>query len=567
MLDVVDLHGENDASKAIDAGGAAPVSVAERARFDRYNRERSLRLSSLVALAFGGLTALALLGVGLYVWLDPRVVTQGLGVMVGTLLACEALYIVGVSLAHQRQAFLAAATITGSMLLSISIFQVIWSSARGPDALLVATFGADAIVIGLAGVLGNARYMFACTALINGLSALTLLVLPPLVRTSPFRFGDVVTLLIVIAVHWTIAVLIFGASVLYDQALHELGDVRLAFERAQQLDALKDQFITSVNHELRTPAMTMQGYLELLRLRQNELAPERRAAMIERACRAGDDLVSLLTSILDIQRMDQEMQTFVPEAVDLREAIETAARMIDPREGHMVERELRLAIPQGLEVRGEPVRVQQILTNLLSNAVKYSPPGSPVEMAAHLLGEVKDSAARQRAKRPVQHFVEITVRDFGLGIPPDQIPLLFNRFVRLPRDLASSVVGNGLGLHLCRTLAQVMGGTIWVESAGIEGQGSTFHLRLPTAPHGPGAPQVSITPAVRVNPATPDETPASHRASTDQAMVTNRRLASERLDHQKEIVHANARPIPTADSHPTADHTEPERDEDLDGRS
>jgi signal transduction histidine kinase len=521
MLDVIDLHGEIETSGTSDAGGAGPMSAAERARFNQYNRERSLRLSGLVALAFGGITILALLGEGLYAWLEPGAVTPGFLVMAGTLLVCVALYILGIIMARQRYALLAAATITGSMLLSISVFQVVWSSAQGPDALLVATFGADAIVIGLADVLGNARYMFTCTAVINGLSAVMLLILPGLARTSPLRFGDVVTLLIVIGVHWTIATLIFGASLLYDQALHELGDVRLALERAQQLDALKDQFITSVNHELRTPAMAMQGYLELLRLRQRELAPQRLAALIERACRAGDDLVTLLTSILDIQRLDQDTQTFVPEAVDLREAIEAAARMIDPREGQMVERELHLAIPQGLAVWGEPVRVRQILTNLLSNAVKYSRPGSPVEMAANMIDDAADGATRRRTKRLAHQFVEITVRDFGLGIPPDQIPLLFNRFVRLPRDLASNVVGNGLGLHLCRTLAQAMGGAIWAESAGIEGRGSTFHLRLPIALREPVAPLNPITPAAQVDPSTPGETPVSHLSGADHATNTN----------------------------------------------
>jgi signal transduction histidine kinase len=78
--------------------------------------------------------------------------------------------------------------------------------------------------------------------------------------------------------------------------------------------------------------------------------------------------------------------------------------------------------------------------------------------------------------------VEIQVRDYGLGIPQEQMPLLFNRFMRLPRDLASSVEGNGLGLYLCRVMAESMGGAIWAESSGVEGEGSTLHLRLPAPP-------------------------------------------------------------------------------------
>lgn len=257
----------------------------------------------------------------------------------------------------------------------------------------------------------------------------------------------------------------------------DLVDAQVANERAQQLDALKDQFITSVNHELRTPLMTMQTYVELLRYRQKEL-PERSGKLIEAIGRTNDALVDLVQSILEVRRLDQESQDFAHEAVNLHRALEHAIALINPREGNIAERVLQVDLPPGLMVWGENVRVQQMLTNLLSNAVKYSPPDSTIEVSARVVQPESGKRAKSARQRPV---VEIRIRDYGLGIPPEQIPLLFHRFVRLPRDLASNVVGSGLGLYLCWNLAKGMDGNIWVESAGIPGNGSTFYIQLPLA--------------------------------------------------------------------------------------
>ena len=125
------------------------------------------------------------------------------------------------------------------------------------------------------------------------------------------------------------------------------------------------------------------------------------------------------------------------------------------------------------------MRVRQILINLLSNAIKYSPAGSPVEIAAHVTTEMTRPPQSVKGRRGKRHLgrrpmVEMTVRDYGLGIPPEQMELLFHRFVRLPRDLASAISGNGLGLSLCQKLTVAMGGRIWSESTGVEGEGSTF---------------------------------------------------------------------------------------------
>jgi signal transduction histidine kinase len=274
--------------------------------------------------------------------------------------------------------------------------------------------------------------------------------------------------------------------------LRQISDVRVQYERARQLDELKDQFITSVNHELRNPVMLLQGYVELLRLKGQELSEARRDDLIERASRAGEALTRLVQSILDTRRIDQRARDFAPETVPVAETVVAAAALVDPREGQSVERDLRLEIPHEMAVWGEKVRLQQILTNLLSNAIKYSAPGTPVEVSARVVtsSEGRDagaSGASRRwgnggvggSRRGERRVVQIQVRDHGYGIPPEQAPLLFQRFVRLPRDLASATVGNGLGLYVCRELAEAMGGRIWVESTGVAGEGSTFYLQLP----------------------------------------------------------------------------------------
>lgn len=369
-------------------------------------------------------------------------------------------------------------------------------------AITLSEVAATLVLIVLAGLLAtNWRILVGTTLLMN---MYTLFILANALRSpeadSALRSNAALLLAFPIFAQWAVTGILIAAAGTYLHTLRELGDVRVAFARAQQLDQLKDQFIAHVNHELRSPVMAMQGHVELLLLAEDSLSPEERHTYLERAKHAGNDLVALVTSILSVRRLEEDRGTIVPTAVGVRAALDSAIRLIDPREGRRIERELRVYIPDDLEVWAEPVRVQQILTNLLSNAVKYSPPGTPVDVAAKT---APAKTAGQPEAKPWQRVlsprsqtsqgseprrvVQITVRDYGLGIPPEQIPLLFERFVRLPRDLASNVPGNGLGLYLCQTLAEAMGGMIWVESTGVEGEGTTFHVQLPAPPE----PQVS----------------------------------------------------------------------------
>src|SRR5262249_26166237 len=147
---------------------------------------------------------------------------------------------------------------------------------------------------------------------------------------------------------WVLAAIVYAAARGYRRMLGQISDVRVQYERAKKLEELKDQFITSVNHELRTPVMLMQGYVELLRLKGEELRPEHRMGMIQRASQAGNNLARLVQSILDTRRLDQRAKQYEPEAVPLFEAVADAAALVDPQEGQGVERELHVHMPHDL---------------------------------------------------------------------------------------------------------------------------------------------------------------------------------------------------------------------------
>ncbi|MGZ3713913.1 MAG: sensor histidine kinase [Ktedonobacterales bacterium] len=370
-------------------------------------------------------------------------------------------------------------------LLVYDLFPAGPNTASPILAITLSEMVATLVIIVLAGILAASRWPLIVTTLVMNLFTVFILISAfQATRAGGLLRGDAVLLIsFPILVQWSVAGILLAASRTYLSTLRELGDVRIAYTRAQQLDQLKDQFIAHINHELRSPVMALQGHVELLLLAEDKLSAEERHTYLERAKHVGDDLVSLVTSILAVRRLEQQVDAFTPESVSVSLTLESAIRLIDPREGQQMERDLHLHVPPDLQVWAEPVRLRQILTNLLSNAIKYSPSGTPVEVTAAVMLDKSDTPKRwHRQQHEPRQMVEITVRDHGLGIPPDQIPLLFKRFVRLPRDLASNVPGNGLGLYLSQTLATAMGGTLWVESSGIEGEGSVFHLLLPVSP-------------------------------------------------------------------------------------
>lgn len=268
--------------------------------------------------------------------------------------------------------------------------------------------------------------------------------------------------------------------------------VARAFERERELTALKDQFIVDANHELRTPMMAVYGNIELaLALGQEAETADERTYLLQRALYSGDVVLGLLNSVLDAGVLQSGHFSVLPKPVVLKPLVIAVLETFDPREigePHLESqransRAVTVEIDPTLVVLADELRLRQILVNLLSNSLKYSAPGTPIVIDAHpVIHEASEHATKRAEGDPFPEFsgqAQISVKDQGLGVPPKDASRLFQRFVRLERDIAGSARGTGVGLYLCRELVGAMGGKIWLESSGVPGEGSTFTFTLP----------------------------------------------------------------------------------------
>jgi len=256
-------------------------------------------------------------------------------------------------------------------------------------------------------------------------------------------------------------------------------ELEQAYEQQRWLNEQKDQFIIHVSHELRTPLSEVTGYLDMLHTSGEELAPELRTLFVEKAQHGSEELQKLVETILDAaQSSFASPLSLSMEAVSLVPAVQEVLAHLDPQAAR--DQTIEIQIAESVTVLADAHALHLILDNLLSNALKYTPAGTPISVRAAIEGDddAKDSV------------VCIQVRDKGPGIPPSEVPLLFEKFARLQRDLSGSIRGTGLGLYINKQLVESMGGRIWVESSGRAGEGSLFcfTLRQALAPQEAGYP-------------------------------------------------------------------------------
>lgn len=240
----------------------------------------------------------------------------------------------------------------------------------------------------------------------------------------------------------------FAGAVL---ACHDVTDLLHAMR-------MRDQFVATVSHELRTPITNIVGYLDLV-LADVDGMPEEARPFLETAARNAERLVRLVSDLLQVGDHDVGMELEL-ETVDLRQvALEAAEAALEAAAGAGVG--LSCAAADPVVVRGDGRRLRQLVDNLVSNAIKFSRSGDRVTL--RLARDGSDAV--------------LEVSDTGIGIPADEVDQLFGRFFRTREAHRLSVQGVGLGLAICRDIAEAHEGSIAVSSR--EGEGSRFVVRLP----------------------------------------------------------------------------------------
>jgi PAS domain S-box-containing protein len=237
---------------------------------------------------------------------------------------------------------------------------------------------------------------------------------------------------------------------------------RLARSDTERASRLKDEFLATLSHELRTPLNAILGWSQILNMTSEPADLEQGLEAIERNARAQ---ARLIEDLLDMNRITSGKMRLNVQPTDLAAVIQSAIESILPAATAKGIQLRHILDPHASAISGDPTRLQQIIWNVLTNAIKFTPKGGKVDIVLER----------------VNSHLEVTVSDTGIGISPEHLPIIFERFRQVDSSSTRVNGGLGLGLSIVKQLIELHGGTIRAKSPGV-GAGSTFILTFPLSP-------------------------------------------------------------------------------------
>ena len=235
-------------------------------------------------------------------------------------------------------------------------------------------------------------------------------------------------------------------------------------EELQELDRLKSGFLANMSHELRTPLNSILGFADVMLMELDGPLTPNMETDLKLIQKNGQHLLHLINDVLDMAKIESGRMNLIPEKFRLHDILEEVNSITSTLAS---ERNISLFIEPDsdheVEIYADNTRLRQVMINLVNNAIKFTERGKIAIRASKL-----DSAT-----------VMITVKDTGIGIPPEKLEDVFQEFTQVDTSTTRKVGGTGLGLPISRRLIQMHGGRLWAESTGVPGEGSTFIIELP----------------------------------------------------------------------------------------
>lgn len=236
----------------------------------------------------------------------------------------------------------------------------------------------------------------------------------------------------------------------------------------QMIQRMQAEFISVINHELRTPLASLQGSIELLLTGKLGDLSEQGLRMLQIAANNIDRLVHLTSNILDLETLTSGKAAILKQPYDIGQLLSQAA--VEGQATAYKHGIQLVVIPSSIQVLLDPIRMTQVLHHLIENAIQFSPMGSQIWLDVSLQEDSEIDAIQPP-------YALIRVKDEGQGIPPNQLETIFDQFQQGDASDSRRPGGIGLGLAICRNIVHQHQGSLWVEST--IGQGSTFYLALP----------------------------------------------------------------------------------------